>query len=164
MNCPTCGTDQIQRQRIAYESGTTSGTATSRGTINSGFLATASTRSTTTSTHQTSMAIKCAPPAFPKTRNGLIMVGVTVVCMFGLGGVTAYWWIAAVVINYVVITQWRQPIDQRNLSTYKLQMRRYEQSWVCHKCGEMWCEDDHTVPEMAAEVPAFAGFGSESSL
>jgi hypothetical protein len=160
MNCPTCGSDHIQRQRVAYESGTTSGTATSRGTINSGFLSTASTRSTTTSTHQTSIATKCAPPGFPKTRYGIIIGFSTVISIFTLGN---YWWVGAIGLSVGLIKLWRQPIYQREYATYKLQLRRYEQSWTCHKCGEMWCEEDHTVPEMGVETPAFAAFGSEPS-
>jgi hypothetical protein len=161
MQCPTCDSDHIQRQRIVYESGTTSGTATSRGTVSAGLFNSASTRSTTTSTHQTSIAAKCAPPSYPKTRYGLIIGVSTVISIITLGN---YWLFGAIGISCGLIKLWRQPIYQREHHTYTLQLRRYEQSWVCHKCGEMWCEDDHTVAETLPEIPAFAAFGSEASL
>jgi hypothetical protein len=150
MNCPTCASDNTQRQRITYDAGTTTGTAVSHGRIHGGLFGhSANTSATIHSTQQSTMAAKCAPPAAPRMRYWLPVIGATIVWMFIAKD---YFWIPAIASAYGIIVHWKRPIYQRELSTYNLCLRRYEQSWVCHKCGQMWCEEDHSTTGMPQSI------------
>ncbi len=120
MQCPTCASDRTQRQRVAYESGTTTGTAT------------------------------CAPPERPRPYYVAIGLGSIVLWIVLLQG---YFLIPAILMSAALI-QWRQPQYQEQMAEYRLQLRRYEQSWICHPCGAMWCEDTNASANASANTSA----------
>jgi len=144
MNCPKCNSENTQTLSVIYEGGTNVTQSTSK-TRAGGFLdpvpsITAKTKST--SVTQSKLAQKSNPPEKKKIT---IQVGVTifgillVLTSFGsqfnisgflfaliLTGGFGYW-------SYILI--------KYNKEEWPLLLEKWEKSWYCHKCGEIFIKE-----------------------
>jgi hypothetical protein len=135
MNCPKCQSENTQTYRIAYASGTSSGT----GYISGGY-------STNTSS-QTPLAELCAPP-IKKTAGWLIvLLGIflayTLASVVGIpfksGTITFAFFIGFL---FAIKFGYSKTIGAKNSSTYNDAFDYWSKRWICLKCGTSFLEDN----------------------
>jgi hypothetical protein len=151
--CASCSTTDIQKLSMVYESGTstisgtTTGTSTGVGIGRGGLgIGTAVNSSRTSGTQTTELAKRAAPPE-KKFGAGWIGIGVAVgIVAMAIGGIV----IALVVIGGSVAVA--QPGIRYNRDVFPSLRARWEQSWLCHRCGAIFQPGGNALP--ASQQPA----------
>ena len=135
MQCPKCQSENTQRLQVIYDAGThqisTSSTSFIAGSgTDFGGGGTAST--STTGTSQSNMASKAAPPSKKLIQIGGWMIAIGVFTqttnnykLIGLG---------LIVGGVYLIQQARK----YNATEWVALRNRWENSWMCNKCGNMY--------------------------
>lgn len=136
MQCPICDSQQTQRQRLVFESGTSSVKSESElSDKNRTFIS-------TESTNQTRLAAKCSPPLAPDVGCagigcGSLILAVVLVALFNLK-VNFFILVSIIGVAWVVL---RVPGFRQEQKKFSERMYIYERSWICHRCGHTWWQE-----------------------
>ena len=139
--CPQCGSQQIQKLSVIYESGTSDISTTTNHAgiaIGKGFsIMPLFGRSRTSGTQQSQLAQKAAPPArFSLSRTiastaSIVVVGGIVAAIFL--GTWAFWLLALLVCGYTAFAI-KQGLTY-NKNQWPKAYQDWERRWMCHRCG-----------------------------
>jgi hypothetical protein len=146
-SCPECGSENTQRQSLAYAGGTAE---IEDSGIVSGSNGSASYSGT--STASTPLAQRCRPPERPRFFAEVIggPLGCGAVASWGVLslltviGLVHDWtfktWCVlalaiAVPLGLFFFSGWR-----RKAQKYPSALAEYERSWICHRCGRSWSQ------------------------
>lgn len=136
MKCSKCGSDHTQRLQVAYDGGTQDITASSHtagvGSI-SGALGLSGSVTKTSGVSRSVLAQKAAPPE--KRRLGAV-IAVTLVgllCLQGSAGVVMFGLALIAFGGYGLYNS-----IQFNSRAWPVLYRRWLDSWMCHKCGDIY--------------------------
>lgn len=146
--CTSCGSGDIQRLAIVYESGTsniettTHGSTTGVGIGSGGRLGvgTAASSHRTSGTQMTELAKRAAPPE-QKTGLGWIAIGLIAAVVLAV----IISWIVAVPVLAGFVFLARQGM-QYNSNVWPGLKSTWDRSWLCHRCGATF------VPSSAAQA------------
>lgn len=133
IKCIHCGSTELQKCSVIHEGGTSTGSSVSFGGVGGKAGA-----FSTSSTSQTALAKKLAPP--PRT-GVLAMIFLTIgVLFFGFLGIgmmrdPGAWWIYWLFM--AAICALRLFIGVKRNLVYAEKMESYNRLWFCHRCGEV---------------------------
>ena len=146
--CPTCGSEQVQRVSVVYESGTTSTRGRGLGVAIAGddlIPVGTSTRSTS----QTQLAARLVPPkkqgagyilsAVAITLGGVVfglipaaaggVIGIAIGSCLALGGFAG---------GLVYAATESKKVSAYNSQVWEKQYQQWQRRWLCHKCGHVF--------------------------
>jgi hypothetical protein len=136
MKCGKCGSEHTQRLQVAYEGGTQDIAATSHtagvGSI-SGALGLSGSVTKTSGVSRSVLAQKAAPPEKRKlfTLIGIMIIGL--MCLTGSFKVVVFGLALAAFGGYSLYNA-----IQFNSNTWPHLYQRWLESWMCHKCGNVY--------------------------
>lgn len=147
MNCPNCKADNVQTVKMAYLSGSSSGTAHShtKGVAWGGSVGFFGAKTTTTSSSQTGLARTISPPIKYKTIwLGIVFALLSLYSLSGLVQVVANRSPSAFGIEIVTIAltvlagfYFFKRLNWNN-KHYPQLAEQWNAAWICHKCGTTW--------------------------
>lgn len=122
--CPKCGSENIQRCSVIYQQGTVDHSYTSR----SGDYSV-----DTSGTESTALAQSVAPPAQHETSWGkMIVAGFFAVASF----LDGFFWLGVILALVAVgLFSSSQEASEYNSKQWSQDYKAWENSWLCHKCG-----------------------------
>ena len=120
--CASCGSVNVQRQRMAWESGTASFRATTLG-LGRGILVAGSS-----GTGVSKLARRVAPPEPAPT--GFMIGAAGIGLLVALGGWPLLGALLTVLFAGLALRFYRDNRDR-----YPARLARYEKSWICLACG-----------------------------
>ena len=139
MNCPNCKSDNTQTLAMIFDAGTTTGTSVSR-THGGGFfniLPTFRAKSKTKSVSQSNLAIKAAPPEKKKIVASILIAIIALLLAFGQISPFNFMFVVFLVIAIVAGYLAYLAMDY-NKKTWPGEFEKWQKSWKCHKCGNVW--------------------------
>lgn len=150
IHCERCGSDDVRKLRVIWESGTSTGTAKTTGV---GFVGTEDgfepvvASGTTQISQTTTLAARCAPPdprAYqPQGMGGSLIVGVILgVVAIVFGGVTGNWLVVMILATMAAVfvmtgvkgAPKRADIAAGELA-YRTALEAWERRYYCFRCG-----------------------------
>lgn len=142
MQCKNCGSDNTQRLAVAYQNGTSTVNATSRS-VGAGFgtggAAFGSATTTTSGVSRSLLAARAAPPAKKRYRTAFIIpVIMLFIALFFEKTIIGY---VLVISAYVLLVFFLVRFYRYNSSVWPGLYRHWQSMWVCHKCGNIYSED-----------------------
>lgn len=131
INCGQCGSPDVQKASVIYDGGTSTGSSVSAGS----FGGKASMMSTSSSS-QTNLAKKLAPPP----RMGIMaMIGLAILILVSslfalefMGESMVVFLIFAACVGLFIYTLVK---GIKNNAAYPERFAEYNRMWFCHKCG-----------------------------
>lgn len=139
LKCTSCGAEDVQRLSMVYQAGTSVINTTTRGSttgvgVGRGGLGfgSASTRQTTTGTQRTQLAERAAPPA----RRPAVLLVVLGIVLSLIGGAIGGPLLGLPVLAGFGFFAWQGFVH--NSSAYPALRERWERSWLCHRCGDIF--------------------------
>jgi len=150
IHCERCGSDDVRKLRVIWESGTSTGTARTTGV---GFVGTEDgfapmvASGTTQISQTTALAARCAPPnakAYaPEGMMALLIFGIFLgLVAIGYGGITGEWvavlilsTLAAVVIMVAVKKSPKRADIAAGELAYRTALEAWERRYYCFRCG-----------------------------
>ena len=128
--CPKCGSSDIQRCSVIYQSGTVGHSYTSRsGDYNV----------ETSGTESTALAQSVAPPAKKETHwGGMIVLG-----LIGAECFIEDFWILGIIFALAAIGLFmgNQEASDYNDKQWPRDYKDWQNSWLCHRCGHYFIMD-----------------------
>lgn len=129
VNCPSCGSENVQRVTVAYEAGTTETHTAGRLRHSEGVA-----YHSTSGTSQTALAQRVSPPSKRSNTAAFLIallgffVAIVLPGLFRLVGLVAF-----IVCIFIAVKAaiW-------NTKTWPQLYREWQQKWVCHKCGDVF--------------------------
>ena len=160
VQCEKCGSENVQRLEVVYESGTSFGSSTSSGSSSTKGTGRASGSSyqtehsgTSYGFSQSNLAASVAPPVKYSVFVTLVTsvfqtFGLSMICLL-IGAFVIYaggggfgWFFVIIGIIYFLVGCVQTPRDVRNASKlskeYPEQYKIWQESWICHKCGHVF--------------------------
>jgi len=140
MKCNKCESDNTQRLEVAYQSGTQN-ISTQSNSVGLGFsggrigLAGGSTK--TSGQTQSTLAVACSPPATKPTKNLKLAIGGCVILI--IMEIGQHWWLAVIAsLVLVYLIRRLRSYSNFNLNEWPKFYQHWLDSWICHKCGNIY--------------------------
>ena len=148
MQCPTCGSTNIQPMAVVHTAGTQHVHATLAAVTSDGQFVQGSSQGT----QSTALAQHCAPPAPPSPSpflgaygiGGIVIYMSMTVCPLlahecvyvGMAGLRYNWKQAAIGLGIIALGWLLMKGWHAQAKAYSAAKRQWQSSWFCHACGQ----------------------------
>ncbi len=148
MQCPTCGSTNIQPMAVVHTAGTQQVHATLTAVTSDGQFVQGSSQGT----QSTALAQHCAPPAPPSPLpflgaygiGGIVIYMSMTVCPLlahecvyvGMAGLRYNWKQAAICLGIIALGWLLMKGWHAQAKAYSAAKRQWQSSWFCHACGQ----------------------------
>jgi hypothetical protein len=158
MKCPYCESEDCKKVSLVFEAGTSAGSFAGVGAAGAGYSggsALGGGVSVGNTSNQTLLAQRLAPPAKPDASVAIAAGLVTFVALiFGFSGRSVSGVVLAVAAINGLVAVFAGLVYSERQKSYPILLARWQDLWMCLRCGRQWETGADGAPIKAPEADA----------